>query len=325
MNLFDYKISDLQADPKVSAEEVRRAQVGEPAGKRLAYFLDDLGVLVEKDLRQIDTLNALEQTGLAVMELALRTKGLLKSAEGRTDVYLAGHAANAKSGFRHAISLLDQQEHDPNAWSEALEAIKNPMKFVKGIAEGMEGTGIKASLMPAPAPERSKPEPGPRMFTDGGDPAPAPAPPAPPAATVEPSAPPAPAPGAMSGRPIPALGMAEGQVIDVTPEEEEIEDEFDMWDEEERLNEFEQLLNKLENDGKEEGLKLKDWKKAQAAWQQLIDADPKDAYGALKFAVYYRPGKTCWDIPTQTEMDMVLGTEPEPANVAPLDRAAGEE
>jgi hypothetical protein len=103
------------------------------------------------------------------------------------------------------------------------------------------------------------------------------------------------------------------------------QDEFDLWSKEEREENFRLLFDALEENGIVEGLKRKSWTKARAEWQKAIDADAKDAFRRLTFAVYYRQTAT-WAIPDDAELqaheDSQAMTE---ADEAALPHAAGEE
>lgn len=316
MNLFNYNVAELQADPKATAEEARRAQVAQNSTNRIEHYISDLTLLAGKDLRCIDTLSALIVTGTKIMELGLHTQGRLKAAEGRSDAFLEATAANVKTAFRHAVALMDECDLDLGAWTEAMECAKPAMEDLTRISKSLERPGVKTAVTPA-VPEKQKPEPGPRLIEENGQPAPA-------AEVQEPTPMPVAAPLPALGYTPREEGFEEAQVV------EESEDEFDTYDETERTELFEGLLNKLEEQGVADGLKRKNWAKAQTEWQQAIDAFPKVAFQRLTFAVHYRPGKTTWDIPSDDEIkayedSQALTEADEAANITPLDRAAGEE
>nr|WP_320131967.1 hypothetical protein [uncultured Holophaga sp.] len=302
---FNYDLPALQADPKVTQEETRRATIADSCAARCVHYINDLQDFLDKDLRNSDTLQGLIVTGTKILELGLHTKGRLKAAEGRSDAFLEATAANVKTGLRHALSVIDEHDLDLGAWEEAFDLVKPVMEDLRDIAKKLERPGVKTAVTPAgqPAP---KPEPGPRLIDEDGEPS----------------------PEAEAQATLPALGFTpqldEG-AIDV---EVESNDEFDMWSEEERAEAFRDLFETLEEDGKADGLKLKDWVKARAAWDKAIEADPKDAFRRLSFATNYRI-PTSWGIPTDAEIqayddDQALA-QADAANITPLDRAAGEE
>ena len=306
--------------PAPSAEEMRRRHVETNAKDRLQQLGNDLAELLKGNLKKAESLRALEQVGVKVVEIALQTRGRLRAADGRGDAFLEATAANVRTALRHADKVMEGHDREMSAWSEALEIAGPALEDLKRISKGLERPGVKVAIVPGG---------GDGLFDEEGQPtekavAPAPEPPPAPApvppTTWEPE-PVVPAPAPVTAREIPTLGTKGCPVIDILPEPEPRAvvaalDEFDLWDEEERLNEFERLMGRLEEDGVEEGLKRKDWLKAVTAWQALIDEDPKEAHARLTFAIYYRKACT-WDIPTQTEIESVWGTD------APQ-RAAGE-
>lgn len=169
---YDYRLPELEADPKVHSEELRRAQIADSAAKRASFLLIDLAGLIEKDLRQQDTLRALCVTGTKLLELGLHTRGRLKAAEGRSDAFLEATAANVKTALRHALSVIDEHDLDLGAWEEAFELVKPAMEDLRDIAKKLERPGVKTAVTPV-VPEKPKPEPGPKMFDDQtGEPAP---------------------------------------------------------------------------------------------------------------------------------------------------------
>lgn len=90
-----------------------------------------------------------------------------------------------------------------------------------------------------------------------------------------------------TGDPLPTLAYTDAEVVPT---------------DEERTQQFEELLDKLETDGLEGGdLALKDWKKAEKDWCAAWGQDPKDTYGRLSFAVNHRE-PISWGIPTDEEM-----------------------
>jgi hypothetical protein len=290
-NRFDYLLPCLQADPKVTSEELRRATVADAATARAGHYLNDLNELLSKDLRVVDVLQTLGQTGLRILELSLHTKGRLKAAEGRSDAFLEATSANVKAAFREAIAVMDECDVDLGAWTAALEAAKPAVEDLTRISKAMDRPGIKTAVMPA-GPAKEKPAPGPALFQDDGESALAHEP--------EPPTEPTPMPYAA---PLTTLGC----VIDVDAEivptaSDESTDEFDMWSDEERDEAFQMALDRLEEEGVQEGLKRKNWPAADKAWQAAWETFPKDTFRRLTFAVYYRKGIT-WDIPQDGEME----------------------
>ena len=88
--------------PAPSAEEMRRRHV-EAAGKdRLQQEANNLAELLKGNLKKAETLRALEQVGVKIVEIALQTRGRLRSADGRGDAFLEATAANVRTALRHA-------------------------------------------------------------------------------------------------------------------------------------------------------------------------------------------------------------------------------
>ena len=285
--------------PAPSAEEMRRRHVETNAKDRLQQLGNDLAELLKGNLKKAESLRALEQVGVKVVEIALQTRGRLRAADGRGDAFLEATAANVRTALRHADKVMEGHDREMSAWSEALEIAGPALEDLKRISKGLERPGVKVAIVPGG---------GDGLFDEEGQPtekavAPAPEPEAPAAPAV------APAPEATAFREIPALSTKACPVIDVDVVEEEAEDEFDLWNDEEREGEFVQLTEALQENGVEDGLKRKDWKEAYYAWRKVNDVDPKRCHALLTFAVYQRPGKTTWGIPTQEEMDIVFAAQ----------------
>lgn len=97
----------------------------------------------------------------------------------------------------------------------------------------------------------------------------------------------------------PSLEDVAPWVDSMTPEPE---DEFTTWTPEQRQENFQFLLERLEKEGLEQGdLTVKAFVKAEKLWQKAWDADPADTFRRLRFAVYNRC-PLLWGIPTDEEM-----------------------
>ena len=274
---------DTLKETLASEEEIRRATVAHNAAERLVHFIADLGELNEKDFRKADVLKALIVTGTKIMELGLHTKGRLKAAEGRSDAYLEATKANVQTAFRSANSVLDECDVDLGAWAEALEIAKPAVEDLTRISKGLERPGVKTAVTP-PTVERSKPEPGPRLLQEDGEPAPA-------------AAQDAPASAAAS---LQTLGCTSGAVIDVEAEVHPLDGDEDPE------GTVQKLLEQLEEAGVECGLKRKDWKKtAEPAWMAIWPEDcdlaiTKHVFDLAIVALARSP--ITWDVPTDQEL-----------------------
>ena len=312
MNIFDYGIKALQEDPKVSAEEVRRATVADNAANRVTHFIADLSELAAKDLRNADTLKALITTGAKILELGLHTKGRLKAAEGRSDAFLEATAANVKSAFRNAVSVMDECDLDLGAWSEALEISKPAIDDLTRISKALERPGVKTAVTPA-IPEKPKPDPGPRLLEDDGQPAPE-------AEVPEPTPMPCKAVQTIGYTPAPESEAIDAEVVEPHPLEGLTDEAQDLA--------FRNLLNQLEEAGVESGNKRKAWKPVEAAWLDAWkEADDFETTCEVFDKLTWALSIPTWQpIPTVEEWQSILAADAdEPSNVAPLDRAAGEE
>ncbi len=324
-NQFTYDIAALQADPKATAEEVRRATIADSAATRIGHFISDLQGLREKDLRNSDTLKAVIVTGTKLLELGLHTKGRLKAAEGRSDAFLEATAANVKTAFRQAVSVMDECDLDLGAWGEALEIAKPAVEDLTRISKSLERPGVKTAVTPA-VPEKAKPEPAPRIFEENGAPTPEAELPA--EATPMPCAAPLPALGYTAPR---EEGAIDVEVVDVSAVVQP--HPLDGLTPTEQETVVYGLLDKLEEAGiQEAGLKRKDWKKAQEAWMSIWLEDDEESthqiYDALTFALDKRQPLS-WAVPTVEEMQAHVDAQnqaeaDEASETAQLDAAVGE-
>ncbi len=306
VSLFKYNVDELQADPKVTAEEVRRAQVAQSTTNRIEHYINDLALLAGKDLRLQDTLAALITTGTKIMELGLHAKGRLKAAEGRSDAFLEATAANVKTAFRHAVALMDECDLDLGAWTEAMEIAKPAMDDLTRISKSLERPGVKTAVTPA-VPEKPKPEPGPRLIEENGQPATAAEVPEPQEETTQVFQQVA---GTLHCDGVPVV---DAEVVD-EPTQEELEETFS------------EMMKSLKEGADQVELPRAEWTKVRKAWEQVFQSSPVDAVRRLTFAVYYRTEES-WGIPTDEEMQAFeeAQTQDTPENVQPLGRAAGEE
>ena len=69
------------------------------------------------------------------------------------------------------------------------------------------------------------------------------------------------------------------------------------------LAEFEKLLDKLEEAGTEEGLKRKDWKKAQKAWWVAQDLDPLGTFSKIEAAL--AAPTISWAVPADKNEEVI--------------------
>ena len=245
--------------PAPSAEEVRRLHIETAAKDRLKVEATNLVDLLKGNLKKADSQRALEQVGVKILEIALQTRGRLRSSDGRGDAFLEATAANVRTALRHADKIMEGHDREMTAWGEALEIAGPALEDLKRISKGLERPGVKVAIVPGG---------GDGLFDDEGQPtekavapaAPAPAP-KPPAA--EEKKPAAPAPSAqVAAREIPTLGM--GPVIDVdVVEPTHPLDGVSIPDAEAMVQE---LLAQFEEAGVEDDLKRKDWKAAEKAW-----------------------------------------------------------
>jgi len=284
---------DALKETLASEEEIRRATVAHNAAERVKFFITDLEHLNEKDLRKQDVLTALIVTGTKIMELGLHTKGRLKATEGRSDAYLEATKANVQTAFRSANAILEECDVDLGAWTEALETAKPAVEDLTRISKGMDRPGVKMAVAPVVV-EKAKPEPGPRLIEENGEPTPE-------AAQMED---PAPAPA-----PLQTLGfravedVPPGEVIDAEVEDAHPLDGMDEGAAEEATQ---KLMEKLGEAGVEEaGLKRKDWAKAEKAWIAIWPEDcdlatTKKVYDLLTVALARNP--ISWDIPDEKEV-----------------------
>lgn len=289
--------------PAPSAEEMRRRHV-EAAGKdRLQQEANNLAELLKGNLKKAETLRALEQVGVKIVEIALQTRGRLRSADGRGDAFLEATAANVRTAFRHAYKVMEDHDKEMGAWAEALEIAGPALEDLKRISKGLERPGVKVAIVPGG---------GDGLFDDEGQPtekaaAPPAAAPKPPAAAEKKPEPPAPAPGPgnVGGREIPTLGMGAGQVIDVVPEPPAAHP-LDGMDEAKAEGVVNSMLAQLEEAGVEEGLKRKDWKAAEAAWIKIWPEEcalsvTKHVYDLLHHAIHNRRPLS-WTVVTDKDL-----------------------
>ena len=284
------------AGPAPSPEEIRRKHIEASAKDRFGFLRNDLEELLKGDIKKNDKLDALVAVGESILSLALQTKGRLRAATGQSDAFLEMKAANIKSGLRKAGQVFDTWDKDMTAWEGTQDVIKPILDSIARTVKDLDIPGMKAAIAPS----------GPALFDEEGQPTEkAVAPPAPP--VPEPTSAPAepePAPAPLQAREIPTLGMAPGPIIDVVPEPEQhylpANCEPSMAEEQ-----IQELFEKLEEAGVEEGLKRKDWSKAWNLWMAVWPEDcdmPTNHKVAdlLDFALNHRK-PISWAVPTDQE------------------------
>ena len=289
--------------PAPSAEEMRRRHAETTGKDRLRQEVANLEELLGGNLKKTESLRALEQVGIKIVEIALQTRGRMRSSDGRGDAFLEATAANVRTALRHADKVMEGHDKEMGAWAEALEIAGPALEDLKRISKGLERPGVKVAIVPGG---------GDGLFDDEGQPTEkAVAPPTPAPAPEPPSAPepeiPPPAPAHVAGREIPTLGM--GPVVDVEPEPAH---PFDGLDADAINNLVSKIFDQLEEAGVEEGLKRKDWKKPYEAWCAILpfinDLEDEDlpglreAFLLLTFALETRK-PISWAIPTEAEVN----------------------
>lgn len=259
--------------PAPSAEELRRQHVETNAKNRLDDLIRDLEELGKHNFRKAESLRALEQAGVRVVELALQTRGRMRAADGRGDAFLEATAANVRTALRHADKIMEGHDVEMTAWADALEIASPAIEDLKRISKAMERPGIKVAIVPGG---------GEGLFDEEGQPTQAAAADPEP---VQPAPEPDPEPAAAPPREIPTLGMAEPDpVIDVEPEPAHTH-ALDGLDESQAEEATQTLLSELEDEGAREGLKRRDWKAAEAEWMATW---PEDCDAATTRAMYDR-------------------------------------
>jgi hypothetical protein len=290
--------------PAPSPEETRRRHVEASAKDRLKFLGNDLEELLKGDLKKTDRLQALETVGEKILEIALQTRGRLRSAGGNADAFLAATAANVITAFRHVAKTMEGYDKEMTCWADSLEIATPALDDLKRISKAIDRPGVKTAIGPS----------GEALFDDELQPAPkaaeSAAPPLAPVQEPTPAPePPAPAQATVPAREIMTLGM--GPVIDVVPEPLAV-DPFDGLDADAINDLVSKRLDELEEAGVEEGLKRKDWKKPYDAWcvilpfvNDLDDEDLpglRDAFRLLMFALETRKPLS-WAIPTEAEIN----------------------
>lgn len=293
--------------PAPSPEEVRRLHIETNAKDSLTSRSKELQDLLKGDLKKTDRLDAIAAVGEQILSVALHTRGRLRAASGRTDASLAAKGAFVKTATRKALKIADMFEVELTAWEDFVEAVKPAVEACTRTVKDLDLPGMKAAIGAA----------GEALFDDEGSPTekaattsatPAAQAPAPEAA-AEPAQPtpeqPA-APANLPTRELPALGMSQGQVIDVESEPAQVHP-LDGLDE----GEAEQVVNELFDDFEEigvsdHGFKRKDWKVAYEAWVKVWPEEcelaiTRKVYDLLQFACHERKPFS-WSVPTEKDL-----------------------
>ena len=285
-----------------TAEELRRQHVETVTRDRIKGMHTELGALLGKDLKKADILNAIAACGESVLALALQAKGRLRAASGQTDAFIEAKVADYSSKARKTIKLLEIQPVDVTAFEEVVDAMTPALDSMKRLVKDLDVPGVKVAISPAGGPDGA-------LLDDEGSPTMAAAKNAKEPSLqetfaemqagaetneVHPEA---------SPRPVQTLGMAAQPVIGVQPEPAHALDGLDVDAAHEA---FDLLLEKLEEDGVEEGLKRKDWNKAWDKWTDLVNWDAdlatiRKGYDLLRFAMEVRKPFS-WAVPTEKDL-----------------------